>query len=79
MAPRYDWLARLLRHRPLTVELDQALERRLRAYMDRVNREMADPADCLDLDSDTDMASALLGAAEGGLEADERAHGLAST
>lgn len=58
---------------PSAVELDEALKRRLRAYVDRVNSEMVDPADRLDPDDDVDLADALLGAAEGGLEADERA------
>lgn len=75
--PRLDLLARLLQRRPLTVELDGALERRLRAYVDRLNH--ADPELQLDPDNDGDLASALAGAAEGGIEADERAHGLAGS
>lgn len=47
--------------------------------MGRCNRDMVDPAGCLDLDSDSDMANALLGAAEGSLEDDERAPRLAGS
>lgn len=76
--PRLDLLARLLQRRPLFVELDGALERRLRAYADRLNR--AEPEEPLfDFDDDEDLASALLCAAESGIEADERAHGLAGS
>ncbi len=70
---RWDWLARVVIRRPLVVELDQASEMRLRVYVDRLNRrlEHAEQSELLlDPDSDRDLASALLQAAEGGIEAD---------
>lgn len=75
--PRIDLLGRLLNSRPLTVRLDDATERRLRLYLDRLNRHMDDEP--LDPDDDQDLANTLLGAAEAGIEADEHAHGLAGS
>ncbi len=75
---RLDWLARLVTRRPLVVELDQASEMRLRAYVDRLNRKLEHDEESellLDPDSDRDLASALLQAAEGGIEADGARHG----
>ena len=68
--PRLDWLARMMTHRPLTVKLSNADERRLRAYGDRLNRNLqksGDP-DLLDFDSDEDLAEVLLNAGEKGIE-----------
>ncbi len=82
MSPaRLDWLARLLNARPLTLRLDQATEMRLRAYGDRINRGSAEDGDMepYDLDSDEDLGSVLLHAAERGIEVNERANRLAGS
>ncbi len=54
---------------------------RLRAYGDRINRELekAGGMEPNDLDSDEDLASVLLSAAERGIEVNERDHGLAGS
>jgi hypothetical protein len=73
-----DWLDELLAERPLEVTLPATLERRIRLYIDRLNRrELAEGADnAYDVDSDSDLALIVLLLTEIALERDERHHAL---
>jgi hypothetical protein len=60
----------LLRHRPLTLELELSLERRIRAYAERLNARLAD-GDPFDPSDDSDLAALITLLCESALEADE--------
>ena len=75
-----DRLGDLLAHRPLTVELELRLERRIRLYADRLNQRLAKEGDTdpYQLDHDEDLANVIMLLCETKLDEDEHAAGLAS-
>jgi hypothetical protein len=75
-----DRLHDLLARRPLSVELELRLERRVRLYADRLNRRLAEQGDTdpYDVELDEDLANVIMLLCETKLDEDELAGGLAS-
>jgi hypothetical protein len=71
-------LRQLLADRPLTVQLEQRLEHRIRLYADRLNRRLAAQGDTdpYSVDEDHELAHVIMFLAETKLDEDEQAHGL---
>lgn len=66
---------RQMRWRPLTIHIDEKIEQRVRLLIERLNTtSTVDPALHLDDRQDSDVALALLIAAERGLQASEDEH-----
>jgi len=73
--------------RDFTVHITEAMESRLRAHVDRVNRDLDQherrtgqtPIDRFDPDDDVDIIITLLACADRGLEAGERDDGVVGT
>lgn len=74
-----DALNDLLARRPLLVDLELWIERRVRLYADRSNRRLAleGDTDPFDVDDDGDLAQVIMLLCEEGLAHDERESGLA--
>lgn len=75
----FEQLARNLRGRKIEVFVNQAVEDRLRMFIDRVNASGVFDDEKFNPDSDEDIEFAILACVETGLEADERQHGLTSS
>jgi hypothetical protein len=75
-------LAMSLIARDLVIPLSRGDEKRIRMFMDRMNRdcEIADVDDVdLDPDDDLDVAAAVITCMDEGIRMDEREHGVEST
>lgn len=71
-------LAHWLSYRTLAAPVTVAMERRLRAHIDRVNTDLQQvgDGDVLDAGDDEDLMCTLIGCADHGLDVAEQAHGF---
>jgi hypothetical protein len=73
-------LRQMLAERPLTVQVEQRLEHRIRLYADRLNRRLAAQGDTdpYRVDDDHELAHVIMFLAETKLDEDEHADDLTS-
>jgi hypothetical protein len=73
-------LRELLAHRPLTVDLELVVERRVREYGARLNARLAESGDgdLYDLADDGELAAVIMLLCEAALDADEQAEDVST-